>query len=113
MLILGTHQDHGLVLIDQFTDIQINHHLREKFLLGLKDMPYGLTAMRLARILGFHYAAIGQSHFGSLIDIILGSFRFAVNAHTRNQAEKLTTAGISFRCYDGYFCEMPLVVLVK
>jgi hypothetical protein len=93
-LYLGTAQSNGLVLIDQFTDTQINHHLREKFLLGLKDMPYGPPNMRLNRILGFHYAAIGQSHFGSLIDIVIGSFRFAINAHTRNQTNNLATAGL-------------------
>jgi len=76
-------------------------------------MPYGLTAMRLARILGFHYAAIGQSHFGSLIDIILGSFRFAVNAHTRNQAEKLTTAGHLLSLLRRLFLRNAAVVLVK
>jgi hypothetical protein len=36
--------------------------------------------LRLDRIVGFHYSAIGQSHFNSLIDIVIGSFRFSVNA---------------------------------
>jgi hypothetical protein len=85
--------EHGLVLIDQFTDNQANPHLREKFLVGVTGLPYS-PAFRLNRVLGFHYAAIGQSHFGSLIDIVIGSFRFAVNAHTRNQAGNMATAGL-------------------
>lgn len=37
----------------------------------------------LERIVGIHYSAIGQSHFGSLTDIVLGSLRYATNAFTR------------------------------
>jgi hypothetical protein len=85
--------EHGLVLIDQFTDTQANPHLREKFLVGVTGMPYS-PAIRMNRILGFHYAAIGQSHFGSLIDIVIGSFRFAINAHTRTQTGNLATAAL-------------------
>ncbi len=33
-----------------------------------------------------------RSHFGSVIDIILGSFRFAVNAYTRQDTKKLEAA---------------------
>jgi hypothetical protein len=82
---------HGLVLIDRFSDTQIDSHLREKFSTGLTGMPYGKT-LKLQNIVGFHYSAIGQSHFGSLIDIVLGSFRFAVNAFTRNDGDKLQTS---------------------
>ena len=85
--------DYGLVLIDQFDDKQIDGHLREKFLIGAVRLPYPPHEIRLSRILGFHYAAIGQSHFGSLVDIILGSFRFSINAFTRGQTANLPTAG--------------------
>ena len=70
---------HGLVLIDRFSDTQIDSHLRKKFSTGLTGMPYGDT-LKLQNIVGFHYSAIGQSHFGSLIDIVIGSFRYAVTA---------------------------------
>lgn len=72
---------HGLVLIDRFTDRQIDAHLREKFSIGLTGdkLPFA-QQLRLDRIVGYHYSAIGQSHFSSLIDIVIGSFRFAVNA---------------------------------
>lgn len=82
---------HGLVLIDRFNDKQIDAHLREKFSVGITDLPY-TKEKRLERIIGFHYSAIGQSHFGSVVDIVLGSLRFAVNAFTNNDAPKLATA---------------------
>jgi hypothetical protein len=88
---LNRPKSHGLVLIDRFDDRQIDGHLREKFSVGLTGMPYS-KEMRLGRIVGYHYSAIGQSHFGSVIDILLGSFRFAVNAFTRNETGKLSTA---------------------
>lgn len=89
---LNRPKSHGLVLVDRFDDKQIDGHLREKFSIGLTGMPYS-QEMRLDRIIGYHYSAIGQSHFGSVIDILLGSFRFAVNAFTRNEKGKIKTAG--------------------
>jgi hypothetical protein len=81
----------GLVLIDRFSDSQIDAHLCEKFSTGLTGMPYGDT-LALQHIVGFHYSAIGQSHYGSVVDIVLGSFRFAVNAFTRNDQSKAGTS---------------------
>jgi hypothetical protein len=69
---------HGLVLVDTFNDGQRDTILREKFSIGLKDLPYSPT-LRLNRILGFHLASIGTSNFCSAIDIALGSLRFAIN----------------------------------
>ncbi|MEP1028264.1 MAG: DUF3800 domain-containing protein, partial [Alphaproteobacteria bacterium] len=40
----------------------------------------------------FHYSSIGQSHFPSMTDVVLGSLRFAINAHSRNQEQHLNTA---------------------
>ena len=88
---LNRPKSHGLVLIDRFEDKQIDGHLREKFSVGVTGLPYS-KEHRLERIVGFHYAAIGQSHFSSIIDIVLGSFRFAVNAFTRHGDTKLDTA---------------------
>ena len=83
----------GLVLIDQFNDQgnQIRAHLAEKFAIGIRGLPY-TPEMRLANIVGFHYSVVGQSHFPSLVDIALGSLRFAINAHTREQDQHLDTA---------------------
>lgn len=88
---LNRNESHGLVLIDRFNDGQIDAHLREKFSTGLTGLPYSPT-MRLENIIGYHYSAIGQAHFSSIVDITLGSFRFALNAHTRQQAQHLESA---------------------
>ncbi len=114
--------DAGFVLIDQFTDEgnQIEAHLREKFSVGVRGMPYSMI-MHLDRILGFHYSAIGQSHFPSLIDIILGSFRFAVNRHTRCMDEREATAQrllrllspLFIRQADGKVSELSLLFSPK
>ena len=83
----------GLVLIDRFNDQgnRIAAHLSEKFSAGLRGLPY-TPKMRLEHIVGFHYSAVGQSHFPSLIDIVLGSLRFAINTHTRNMQRSMETA---------------------
>lgn len=73
----------GLVLIDRFEDSQIDAHLREKFSIGLTGMPYS-PYLKLDRILGFHYSAIGQSNFPSIMDILIGTLRFCINDHTRH-----------------------------
>lgn len=74
----------GLVLIDRFNDEgnQIDAHLREKMTAGVEIPHRGVV--QLDRIVGFHYSAIEQSHFTSLIDIVVGSLRWAINVHTRN-----------------------------
>lgn len=83
----------GLVLIDRFNDAGnlIDQHLRDKFMIGLTGMPYS-KEMRLPNIVGFHYCAIGQSHFSSILDVAVGSLRFALNAYTRGQDKLLPTA---------------------
>ncbi|WP_375172717.1 hypothetical protein [Pseudooceanicola sp.] len=83
----------GLVLIDRFNDEgnAIDAHLRDKFTVGITGLPYS-PEMRLANISGFHYSAIGQSHFPSIVDVALGSLRLAINAHTRQMAGLLGTA---------------------
>ena len=91
--ILRRLETHGLVLIDQFTDAnnEIEAHLRDKFSVGLTGLPYSKT-LRLNTIVGFHYSAIGQSDIASLIDFVVGSLRFAINAHIRGKDEHTETA---------------------
>lgn len=87
-------QDKGIALLDRFNDRgnKVDDHTREKFAVGITGMPYSGT-IRLENILGVHYSTIGQSHFCSLVDIVVGSLRFAINAHTRNTANLHATAG--------------------
>jgi len=93
---LNRRKSHGLALVDRFDQRSLDSHLREKFSVGLKGMPFS-GEMRLDRIIGFHYTAIGQAHFASVVDIILGSFRFAINAFTRNEEDKLASASTILR----------------
>ena len=91
--ILNRLREGGLVLIDRFTDEggRIDGHLREKFTVGVTNMPFS-RELRLSNIVGFHYSAIGQSHFPSIVDVALGSLRLAINAHTRAKPNLLPTA---------------------
>lgn len=86
--------DVGVVLIDRFNDNGniIDGHLRQKFMTGVVGMPYSEN-IRLQNIVGFHLSAVGQSHFPSIVDVALGSLRFAINAHTRNRTNHIGTAG--------------------
>ena len=75
---LGRLDDHGIVIVDTFNDDCLPQILREKFSIGLRGLPF-CESYRLQRILGFHVATIGSSHFCSVIDVVLGSVRYAVN----------------------------------
>lgn len=75
---LRREDDYGIVLLDTFNDEKLPGILREKFAVGLRGLPYSPT-YRLERVLGFHLASIGSSHFTSVVDIAMGSLRYAVN----------------------------------
>jgi len=82
---------YGVMLIDRFNDKHIDGQLQEKLSVGLKIMTNG-HEVKIERVLGFHYAAIGQSHFCSLVDVVLGSLRFAINAFTQGNKEHQASA---------------------
>lgn len=84
-------QSHGLVLIDRFDDGEVDAHLIEKFSVGIIGLPF-TPRRRLSNIVGFHYSAIGQSNFTSIVDIVLGSLRYSINGYTRNEAGVVATA---------------------
>lgn len=85
----------GMILVDRFNDKgnRIDAHLTEKFSVGLKGLPHS-DAYPLDRVVGLHYTAIGQSHIPSLVDIVLGSYRFALNCHCRDKSEHLETSKV-------------------
>lgn len=76
----------GMVLVDRFNDDAnaVDGHMRQKMWEGVR-LPHRPRPSRLTNIIGFHYSAIGQAHFTSLSDILVGSIRFAINAHCRGQ----------------------------
>lgn len=89
--LLNRKKDAGLVLIDRFSDPNVDAHVVEKMAVGLKGMPFS-SEMKLDNIVGVHYSAVGQSHFSSVLDIVIGSLRFSINAFTRNETNNLPTA---------------------
>ena len=101
---LNRKNDQGLVLLDRFNDRgnRIDEHTREKMSVGLVGLPYS-PQRPLEHILGVHYSTIGQSHFCSLVDIVVGSLRFALNVHTRNQIEYQSTAGTLLKLLSPLF----------
>lgn len=103
---LNRPKTHGLVLIDRFSDKQIDEHLRKKFSNAITGLPYS-SQIRLNNIVGYHYSAIGQCHFPSIIDIILGSLRFAVNAHSKGGRNKIETAKLLLRLIEPLFYRNP------
>lgn len=103
-IFLGQQNDFGLVLIDRFTDRQIDSHLREKFAIGIRGLPY-TDPMRLGHIVGYHYSAIGQSHFGSIVDIIIGTFRHSVNIHAKKELDKIDSAKKLLRIISPLFIQ--------
>lgn len=73
----------GLVMIDRFQDKLIEGELINKLSSGIsKRLPNGV-AFKVNRILGYHFTAIGQSHFCSVVDVVIGSLRFAINSFTQ------------------------------
>ncbi len=100
---LNRNNDHGLVLVDRFSDRQIDAQLRARFAVGVVGLPYS-PRHRLSRILGFHYSCIGQSHFASLTDIAIGSFRFAVDALSLPQETRIPSARALLAVLSPLFC---------
>lgn len=88
---LKRENSHGFVFIDTFSDTSIHEILREKFSVGLIGLPYS-SPRRLERILGFHLATIGSSNFSSVVDIIVGSLRYAVNSCNETDRYKVVRA---------------------
>ena len=85
--LLGRDKSPGVVLIDRFNDKKLDQHLTEKVSIGLTgNFPFS-RAMKINNIVGYHIASIGQSHFCSLVDVVLGSLRFSINAFTQNKKE--------------------------
>ena len=89
---LGQVNGSGLVIIDRFTDKLIENELREKLSTGeSKKLPSG-TSFKVDRIFGYHFSSIGQSHLCSLVDVLLGSLRFSINAFTENNEKHTSSA---------------------
>lgn len=68
---------HGLVVVDRLPVNRDYDYLKDKFGIGLTGDGW---EQRLGRICLFSSTCDGASHLSSAVDIVLGSFRFCVNA---------------------------------
>lgn len=95
----------GVVLIDRFNDKKLDQHLTEKVSTGLTgNFPFS-SALKINNIVGYHIASIGQSHFCSLVDVVLGSLRFSINAFTQNKKEHQKSAAAILQQLSPLFFE--------
>ena len=76
----------GYAFLDRLPVQHPYRYLAEKFQTGLK-LESG-KSIRLPRIIGYASACDGSTHFSSVADIILGSFRYCVNEPDRDIAGK-------------------------
>ncbi|MEN6535003.1 MAG: DUF3800 domain-containing protein [Bryobacteraceae bacterium] len=110
---LNQEADVGIVLIDTFNEGDLREIIREKWAVGVKNLPYSKT-MRLTRILGYHVAMIGGSHLCSLTDIVLGALGFAINNRDDEARTPIVTAimkqlsPLFLKCGDGDVSELSL-----
>lgn len=105
---LNRKQAPGVVLIDRFDDREIDNQLRERLAVGLTGrLPYS-SEKAIENIVGYHFTAIGTSHFCSLVDVVIGSLRFAINVHTRgNDAHFQSMSSILNLLAPLFFSESP------
>lgn len=93
----------GLVLMDRFSDRTIDAQLREKLAIGITGrLPFS-NEMKLNHIVGYHFTAIGQSHFCSLVDVVLGSLRFAINCFTQKNDQHTASSQAILRLLSPLF----------
>lgn len=109
----------GTMIIDRFNSKGIDEVTRSKISVGLTgNLPFS-KSLKLDRITGIHYGTIGQSHFCSLVDIVVGSLRFAINGFAKSasasQSAKKVLAVISPLFYRscGTVAEISLQVSPK
>jgi len=79
-------KSYGLMLFDRFD--KIDAELKDLLASGL-SYPTQSARNHLAKIIGFHPSSIGTSHLASLADVVVGSFRFAINTRTHHAATQI------------------------
>ncbi len=80
---LTEHNDHGIVIIDRMPDSSGAYNmLKQKFQDGLTLKGTG-SKLKLDRVVMYATTCDGASHLSSAVDIVLGGFRWVVNAQGR------------------------------
>ncbi|MFB3917094.1 MAG: hypothetical protein ACE14M_10220 [Terriglobales bacterium] len=88
---LRQHDDHGVFLIDRFDGGACLDLLKSIFTRGL-DLPAQNARRAIDRVTMMGASCLGASHLMSLLDIVLGAFRYCVNA----RAEKFEVARLLY-----------------
>lgn len=82
--------DAGLIKLDRTTDYRQEAYIKDVFQNGLE---FNGTRRKLSRIAAIDTTQDGLSHMSSITDIVVGSYRFAVNEPEKDQVgAKLTKA---------------------
>jgi hypothetical protein len=89
---LRAHGSHGIVAVDRLSSTAEYKYLTEKFTVGLA--LGGQRTMRLERIKLFTSTCINASHASSAMDIVLGAFRYCINAPKNVEAAKKMMAQV-------------------
>lgn len=90
---LGLENDYGIVAMDRLPDKAQFNYLSEKFTKGLTfedDPPVSLDRVTL-----FTSTCINASHLSSAMDIVLGSWRYCINAPQNADAARAMIADIT------------------
>jgi len=85
-LYLAQQKAHGIVAMDRLPKGTEFEYLSEKFTKGL-TLPKG-EAQALDRIVMFSSTCINASHVSSVMDIVLGSWRYCINQPRNTEAAK-------------------------
>jgi hypothetical protein len=83
---LRENKTYGYAILDRLPVENPYPYLREKFQVGM-TFPDN-SSKRLDRILGFAQAVDGSSHMCSVVDVLLGAFRYCVNEPDNEEAGK-------------------------
>ena len=78
---LNAVKDDGMVIIDNVPEGEQYQYLTKKFTVGLE---VGAKTFQLPRIKLYSSTCVGGSHACSAMDIVLGTFRFAINNPSHN-----------------------------
>jgi len=85
---LARHKEKGIVIFDNLPFKGGVKYLRELFCKGITTATTRNNPQIPKNIVGYSISTIGASHLNSIMDIILGSFRYCVNANRINNIVK-------------------------
>jgi hypothetical protein len=89
---LEEEDDIGFAVFDRIPVQVPDNYLREKFQSGLV-FPSG-ASRQLDRIKGYAFSCDGASHLSSVVDVVLGAFRYCVNERNRDRAPREILPGV-------------------